>query len=371
MFHAVCSPHDVVGADRSLHRLLLLYGATCSERDYEDEKMVSGVPKYTIDNSSSDLWRSAYSRTPRFFFSRLWWGRGKYTWRNTAAIYFKRSGNIPERNLRRTRRSRRKNFLTPSETLNCRRIKTNCCLQDFSNGIFWTTLWKWQHFAPAKRFSAVLIVEGLFAVLNIRYYPEEWWLVLGSSILSLKAVLLSKGNVLPSIPFASTVHKKEVYESKKDTQLHELQDICSDLKVIVILMWLQKSCTKFCCFLCEWDSRAKRAHYSKNWLLLTLRTPGTKNVAHQFFVDRCKVLLPTLHIKLGFMKNFVKVPYINGPEFSILREKFPRLSTETIKAGVFIGPQIRQLFTDLQFDLALSDDEKAAWNAFGTLRLVF
>jgi len=63
------------------------------------------------------------------------------------------------------------------------------------------------------------------------------------------------------------------------------------------------------------------------------------------------------------MKNFVKVPYRNGPEFSVLCEKFPRLSTETIKAGVFIGPQIRQLFTDLQFDLALSDDEKAAWNA--------
>ena len=67
---------------------------------------------------------------------------------------------------------------------------------------------------------------------------------------------------------------------------------------------------------------------------------------------------------MGLMKNFVKVPDRNGPAFSILCEKFPRLSTETIKAGVFIGPQIRQLFTDLQFDLALSDDEKAAFNAF-------
>jgi hypothetical protein len=33
---------------------LLLYVATYSARDNEDEKMVSGVPKYTIDNSSSD-----------------------------------------------------------------------------------------------------------------------------------------------------------------------------------------------------------------------------------------------------------------------------------------------------------------------------
>jgi hypothetical protein len=65
------------------------------------------------------------------------------------------------------------------------------------------------------------------------------------------------------------------------------------------------------------------------------------------------------------MKNFVKVPNRNGPAFSFLCEKSPRLSTETINAGVFIGLQIRQLFRDLQFDLAVSDDEKAAWIAFG------
>jgi hypothetical protein len=35
-----------------------------------------------------------------------------------------------------------------------------------------------------------------------------------------------------------------------------------------------------------------------------------------------------------------------------------------MKAGVFIGPQICQLFGDPQFDLILSDDKKAAWNAF-------
>jgi hypothetical protein len=37
---------------------------------------------------------------------------------------------------------------------------------------------------------------------------------------------------------------------------------------------------------------------------------------------------------------------------------------EKIKAGVFIGLQTRLLFRDPQFDLVLSDDEKAAWNAF-------
>jgi hypothetical protein len=35
-----------------------------------------------------------------------------------------------------------------------------------------------------------------------------------------------------------------------------------------------------------------------------------------------------------------------------------------MKAGVFIGPQIHLPSRDPQFDLSLSDDHKAAWNAF-------
>jgi hypothetical protein len=60
------------------------------------------------------------------------------------------------------------------------------------------------------------------------------------------------------------------------------------------------------------------------------------------------------------MKNFVKALERNGPAFSFLCEKFPRLSTAKIKAAVLIDLQIRQLFRDPQFDLVLSDDEKAA-----------
>jgi hypothetical protein len=35
-----------------------------------------------------------------------------------------------------------------------------------------------------------------------------------------------------------------------------------------------------------------------------------------------------------------------------------------MKAGVFIGPQIRLLSRDPQFDPSLSDDQKAAWYVF-------
>jgi len=35
-----------------------------------------------------------------------------------------------------------------------------------------------------------------------------------------------------------------------------------------------------------------------------------------------------------------------------------------MKVDVFIGPQICQIFRDHKFDLTVSDDENAAWNAF-------
>jgi hypothetical protein len=67
---------------------------------------------------------------------------------------------------------------------------------------------------------------------------------------------------------------------------------------------------------------------------------------------------------LGLLKNFVKTLDRNGSALSFTCEKFPRLSTEKIQAGVVIDPQICQLFRNPQFDLVLSDDEQAAGNAF-------
>jgi hypothetical protein len=64
------------------------------------------------------------------------------------------------------------------------------------------------------------------------------------------------------------------------------------------------------------------------------------------------------------MKNFVKASDMNGPAFTYLHEKFPRLNAEKIKAGVFIRPQIRQLFKDDYIECVLSDTKKTAWKSF-------
>jgi hypothetical protein len=84
------------------------------------------------------------------------------------------------------------------------------------------------------------------------------------------------------------------------------------------------------------------------------------NVENQPLVDPSKILLPTMHLKLGLMKNFVKAMNQEEAAFTYLREMFPRLNEAKLKEGIFIGPQIRDLIKDRLFQ----GDEKAAWDSF-------
>ena len=97
------------------------------------------------------------------------------------------------------------------------------------------------------------------------YDPGEWRLFIDSSKTSLKAVLLHNGNDLPSIPVGHAVHMKETYGNIKQLlrcinyDQHQWQ-VCGDLKVVALLIGLQAGYTKYCCFLCEWNSRARDSH---------------------------------------------------------------------------------------------------------------
>ncbi|GBN30517.1 hypothetical protein AVEN_118090-1 [Araneus ventricosus] len=64
------------------------------------------------------------------------------------------------------------------------------------------------------------------------------------------------------------VRMKETYETLKhmlsciEYSKHSWH-ICADLKVIAVLVGLQAGYTKFCCFLCQWDSSDREKHYVK------------------------------------------------------------------------------------------------------------
>ncbi|GBM88978.1 hypothetical protein AVEN_196816-1 [Araneus ventricosus] len=67
------------------------------------------------------------------------------------------------------------------------------------------------------------------------------------------------------------------------------------------------------------------------------------------------------------MEIFVKVLDREGVAFLHLRNKFKHLSEAKVKEGMFIGPQIKAVFRDEEFEKKLSEAEKAAWLAFKSL----
>ena len=110
------------------------------------------------------------------------------------------------------------------------------------------------------------------------------------------------------------------------------------------------SFTKYCCFLCLWDSPAVSQHYKqKDWGSRNTFVPGEHSLKENPLVDMNKVLLPPLHIKLGLMKNFVKALHKNGAAFQHLSTVFPGLRAAKFKEGIFVGPQIREVLKDTDF----------------------
>jgi len=105
-------------------------------------------------------------------------------------------------------------------------------------------------------------IVGLMQTLNIYHKPLDWRLFVGSSKLSLKAVLIYNGNTLLSICDGLSVHNKLSYENMKilmgaiNYDIFKRQ-ICGDLKAIALLLGLKQGFTKYCCFISEWDSRAR------------------------------------------------------------------------------------------------------------------
>ena len=149
-------------------------------------------------------------------------------------------------------------------------------------------------------------------VLDHEFNPDQWRLLIDSSKVSLKVVLLHSGNKFPSVPLAHAANMKESYESMKillgKIKYDEFRwKECGDLKVVTLLLGMQLGYTKYCYLLSKWDSLDKKNHYvNQLWPKRTSPTLGEKNVVNPPLVLPVKSFLPPLHIKLGLMKNSVK-----------------------------------------------------------------
>lgn len=232
-----------------------------------------------------------------------------------------------------------------------------------------------QYFTLEKEASLLYCndVNGLIEAMGLAYNPTEWRLFIDSSSRSLKAVLLYNGNEVASVPVGHSVQMEENYNNMGLLLRYlKYKDhnwlVCGDLKVIALVLGLQGGYTKYPCFMCLWDSRADKQHYvQRDWPTRPNLEPGSHNVLSQALVNPEKILLPPLHIKLGLMKNFVKALDKKGQSFAFIRDKFPRITEAKLEAGIFDGPQIRELMKDDNFDACLQNYEFNAWRAFKSI----
>ena len=111
-------------------------------------------------------------------------------------------------------------------------------------------------------------------------------------------ILLHNGNKFPSVPLDHAANMKESYESMKVSlgriKCDEFKwKLFGDLKVVALLIGMQLGYTKYCCFLCEWDSRDKKYHYvNKLWPKRTSLMSGEKNVVNPQLVLPEKFFCP-------------------------------------------------------------------------------
>lgn len=208
----------------------------------------------------------------------------------------------------------------------------------------------------------------------------------------LKAVLLHNESKYPSVPLAYATNMKETYDTlARILSLIKYMDhkwqIVSDLKVLTILFGMQGGYTSFPCYLCEWHIRAKNHYEQRNWPERKQFRIGQKNVMRIPLVQSERIILPPLHLKLGYMKQFVKKLDQKGRAFLYLKTLFPKLSEAKIKegtvtafiyylfdfksisfiSGIFVGPEIRKVMKDKQFAELLTQIESRAWKSFVSL----
>ncbi|GBM42156.1 hypothetical protein AVEN_99072-1 [Araneus ventricosus] len=94
---------------------------------------------------------------------------------------------------------------------------------------------------------------------------------------------------------------KETYETLKH-MLSSIEyskhswHICADLKVIAALVGLQAGYTKFCCSLCQWDSKDRKKHYIKKCYIdlidwsncVVTEPPLTMHIKDKDLKEMCK-----------------------------------------------------------------------------------
>ncbi|KAL4703622.1 hypothetical protein ACJJTC_007649 [Scirpophaga incertulas] len=175
-------------------------------------------------------------------------------------------------------RLKHRNLLTPETRISYYRIRETELISFFSED---------------ADFVFCSDVPGLLMAMGMQKYdPSEWRLFIDSSKRSLKCVLMHNGNKLGSIPIAHSTTVKEEYATVASVMARIKYNehkwlICVDLKMVNFLLGQQGDYTKYSCFICLWDSRAKSEHWVRSdWPSRQAMLPGQLNVINEPLVPR-------------------------------------------------------------------------------------
>jgi hypothetical protein len=201
----------------------------------------------------------------------------------------------------------------------------------------------------------------------------------------LKFVLLHNTNQLPSIPLLYSPHLKENYtDIKKALKLIDYDNhgwpVIADLKLLNILCGIGCHSSTNPCLFCDWkgtfrSNKLDQQYDQPNAQPREQFVVGSKSVTNIPLITLDKVLLPALHIKIGLIGQFVKKLYKTYKEnqkdhlgYKYLQELFHRKSEAKLQAGIFNGPDIRQLLKKSDdFRKFLDCKELRAFNAFDAI----
>jgi hypothetical protein len=71
---------------------------------------------------------------------------------------------------------------------------------------------------------------------------------------------------------------------------------------------------------------------------------GSHDVINASLIAREKNLLPPLHIKLVLIKQYVTALDEDNAALQYIQSLFPKLTEGKVRAGIFVGPQVRRCF---------------------------
>lgn len=202
-------------------------------------------------------------------------------------------------------------------------------------------------------------LSGYLEYCNTEFNSNKWRLFFDSNTTSFKCCLIyNRENIddekKPIIPLIYSKDLDEYYEDLKTAlELIHYNDvlkcyICCDFKILNILVGLKSGNCKYQCLFCTWDSRNFINQYKRGPDELRDYQLNKFSIINKSLVPIDKILLPSLHIKLGVFSKFVqllapkyktvkkeKVKISDGNQraFDFLIKLFPRKTESKIIAG--------------------------------------